>query len=255
MLILTLITPDLYFSPAGSKVLEAFLTITYIDAANGTATRTVIGILALQGAFVEHQAALEKLPSSIRPEVILVKTPEELQRCDALIIPGGESTTIALVARLSGVLHPLKEFIKVKPVWGTCAGAILLSEAVENAKKGGQELLGGMSITIARNGWGSQVESFEAPLEVDGLRNAEQPFTGVFIRAPVVLKLNPTPTSPPIKVVSKLSPDLLPPSLSSPDHSGEPKIFVALRQELTEDNRFHEYFVKECVLSSKNQQR
>jgi glutamine amidotransferase PdxT len=68
-----------------------------------------------------------------------------------------ESTTIALLARLSGVLEPLREFVKTKPVWGTCAGAILLSQAVENAKKGGQELLGGMSITIARNGWGSQV--------------------------------------------------------------------------------------------------
>lgn len=68
-----------------------------------------------------------------------------------------ESTTIALLARLSGVLEPLREFVKTKPVWGTCAGAILLSQAVKNAKKGGQELLGGMSITIARNGWGSQV--------------------------------------------------------------------------------------------------
>lgn len=68
-----------------------------------------------------------------------------------------ESTTIALLARLSGILEPLREFVKTKPVWGTCAGAILLSQAVENAKKGGQELLGGMSITIARNGWGSQV--------------------------------------------------------------------------------------------------
>ena len=68
-----------------------------------------------------------------------------------------ESTTIALLARLSGILEPLKEFVKKKPVWGTCAGAILLSQAVEGAKKGGQDLLGGMSITIARNGWGSQV--------------------------------------------------------------------------------------------------
>ncbi|PPQ73304.1 hypothetical protein CVT26_015333 [Gymnopilus dilepis] len=226
-------------------------------AVNGTRPHTIVGIL-------EHKAALEKLPSSIRPEVILVKTPEDLQRCDALVIPGGESTTIALLARLSGVLEPLKEFAKTKPVWGTCAGAILLSQAVENAKKGGQELLGVMDITIARNGWGSQVESFEAPLEVDGLRNPEQPFTGVFIRAPVVLKLNPSSTSPPIKVIAKLSPELLPPSLSSPDHSDEPKIFVALRQglhflttfhpELTEDNRFHEYFVRECVLSSKKPQ-
>lgn len=68
-----------------------------------------------------------------------------------------ESTTIALLARLSGLMEPLRQFVKAKPVWGTCAGAILLAKNIEGAKKGGQELLGGMSITIARNGWGSQV--------------------------------------------------------------------------------------------------
>ncbi|KAF8185183.1 PdxT/SNO family [Pholiota molesta] len=224
--------------------------------------RSVIGILALQGAFAEHKTALEKLPVNRKLEVLLIKTPEELERCDALIIPGGESTTIALLARISGLLEPLRDFVKVKPVWGTCAGAILLSEAVENAKKGGQELLGGMTITIARNGWGSQVESFEAPLEVEGLLDSKSPFNGVFIRAPVVLKLNPSADDPPIQVVARLSPGLLPPALASPDHSDEPKIFVALRQglhflttfhpELTDDNRFHEYFVRECVFTAKH---
>jgi 5'-phosphate synthase pdxT subunit len=68
-----------------------------------------------------------------------------------------ESTTIALLARVSGLLGPLRAFVKTKPVWGTCAGAILLSESVEGTKKGGQDLLGGMSISISRNGWGSQV--------------------------------------------------------------------------------------------------
>lgn len=70
-----------------------------------------------------------------------------------------ESTTIALLARLSGLLDPLRDFVKIKPVWGTCAGAILLSQVVEGTKKGGQEVLGGISITIARNGWGSQVDN------------------------------------------------------------------------------------------------
>ncbi len=72
-----------------------------------------------------------------------------------------ESTTIALLARLAGLLGPLRDFLKKKPVWGTCAGAILLSQAIEGAKKGGQELLGGISVTTARNGWGSQVRSLE----------------------------------------------------------------------------------------------
>ncbi|KAF9475827.1 SNO glutamine amidotransferase [Pholiota conissans] len=223
--------------------------------------RTVIGILALQGAFAEHKTALEKLPVKRKLETLLVKTPEDLARCDALIIPGGESTTIALLARISGLLEPLREFVKVKPIWGTCAGAILLSQEVENAKKGGQDLLGGMSITIARNGWGSQVESFEAPLEVEGLQNPEKSFNGVFIRAPVILKLHPSSDDPPIQVIARLSPGLLPPALASPDHSDEPKIFVALRQglhflttfhpELTDDNRFHDYFVRECVFTAK----
>ena len=79
----------------------------------------------------------------------------------------------------------MREFLKTKPVWGTCAGAILLARWVENAKKGGQELLGGISVAVARNGFGSQVESFEAPLEVEGLRESNRPFHGIFIRAPV----------------------------------------------------------------------
>jgi 5'-phosphate synthase pdxT subunit len=85
------------------------------------------------------------------------------------------------------LLDPLRKFIKTKPVWGTCAGAILLAQSVVGAKKGGQELFGGMSITIGRNAWGPQAESFEADLrlEVPGLRNPEVPFKGVFIRAPV----------------------------------------------------------------------
>ncbi|KAJ2921085.1 hypothetical protein H1R20_g16009, partial [Candolleomyces eurysporus] len=226
-------------------------------SANGSSI--VVGILALQGAFVEHEAALRRLNLSKRLDIVLVRTPEELGRCHALVIPGGESTTIALLARLSGLLEPLRNFVVEKPVWGTCAGAILLAQTVENTKKGGQEVLGGMSISIARNGWGSQVESFEADLTVTGLTNPEIPFQGVFIRAPVVVELKPTPTDPPIQVVASLSPSLLPPALSSPDHSNEPKIFVALRQgnhflttfhpELTQDDRFHDYFIRECVIS------
>lgn len=157
-------------------------------------------IAALQGAFAEHQVMLKKLSGKgkRRLETIEVRTPEELKRCDALIIPGGgtadpisshlflfmarlakafalvghkppcvlttppmslcpESTTIALLARLSGLMEPLQEFVKTKSVWGTCAGAILLARAVSNSKTGGQELLGGVSVKIARNGWGSQV--------------------------------------------------------------------------------------------------
>jgi 5'-phosphate synthase pdxT subunit len=222
------------------------------------ATDIIIGILALQGAFAEHQAMLQHISRKGHLEVIQVRTPEELKRCDALIIPGGESSTIALLARLSGLIEPLREFVKTKAVWGTCAGAILLSQAVSNPKKGGQELLGGVSVTTTRNGWGSQVESFEAPLEVRGLRDADVPFMGIFIRAPVITELLPAPHEPPIEVISRI-PDSLLPHRTTPD--GDPtQTVVALRQgrhllttfhpELTGDNQFHKYFVQECVVAS-----
>lgn len=217
----------------------------------------VVGILALQGAFVEHQAVVQKLSLKRKIAVLQIRSVEDLNRCDALIIPGGESTTIALLARVSGLLEPLREFVKRKPVWGTCAGAILLSQTIEGSKKGGQDLLGGISIAIARNGWGSQVESFEVDLVVEGLQNPEQPFTGIFIRAPVVLNLSPSPEDPPIQVIARLPTNLLPRSLPPLDDN-DPKTVVALRQgsrflttfhpELTQDNRFHDYFVRECVL-------
>ncbi|KAI6040979.1 PdxT/SNO family [Pisolithus marmoratus] len=224
--------------------------------------RKVVGILALQGAFIEHQIALQKIPSARKINVSLVRTPEDLAKCDALIIPGGESTTIALLAKLAGLLEPLRQFSKTKPIWGTCAGAILLAQVVENTKRGGQELLGGISVTVARNGWGSQVESFEAPLTVADLDDPEKPFTGVFIRAPVILALHPTPDAPPIEVVARLPLGSDPVSQTTHLQTGpeDPRIIVAVRQgkhllttfhpELTTDGRFHEYFAKNCIFSS-----
>ncbi|KAF9074668.1 SNO glutamine amidotransferase [Rhodocollybia butyracea] len=228
--------------------------LTYLD-------RISIGILALQGAFAEHEASLHRLKINRQLHVILVRTPEELSQCDALIIPGGESTTIALLARLAGLLEPLKDFTKSKPIWGTCAGAILLSQSVSGgAKKGGQELLGGISIKIARNGWGSQIESFEAPLELNGIRESTRPFQALFIRAPVVVEILSFPEDPLITVVARIPLELLPPALIEENMSeNDPRTVVALRQgrhllttfhpELTEDDRFHEYFVHSCVLS------
>jgi 5'-phosphate synthase pdxT subunit len=137
-------------------------------------------------------------------QALQVRTPDDLAACDALIIPGGgacslhyfawshvsfpdsESTTIALLMRSSALEGPLQAFLKVKPVWGTCAGAILLSNAVVGAKRGGQELLRAMDVTIERNGFGSQLDSFEAPLQVgQGPNDGGRIFHGVFIRAPV----------------------------------------------------------------------
>ncbi|KAI0081592.1 glutamine amidotransferase subunit pdxT [Panus rudis PR-1116 ss-1] len=209
---------------------------------------------------------LKRVSTKRTINIVLIRTQEDLEKCNALIIPGGESTTIALLARLAGLLGPLREFAKTKPVWGTCAGAILLSSAVDNPKKGGQEVLGTISVNIARNGWGSQVESFEAPLEVEGLRESERPFHGIFIRAPVITALRPSATDPPITIISRISASLLPssqttvPTDEDDTDPRDPRTIVALRQgkhllttfhpELTKDNRFHEYFVNECVLPS-----
>ncbi|KAK1063393.1 Senecionine N-oxygenase [Friedmanniomyces endolithicus] len=126
-----------------------------------------------------------------------IRTPRELARCDALILPGGESTSISLIAVRTGLLEPLREFVKVarKPVWGTCAGLILLAESANETKATGQELIGGLDVRVQRNYFGRQVESFEAELHLPFLQDAH-PFHSVFIRAPVVEKiLSPTTAS------------------------------------------------------------
>ncbi|THU86764.1 SNO glutamine amidotransferase, partial [Dendrothele bispora CBS 962.96] len=165
---------------------------------------------ALQGAFAEHQVMLEHLELNNKVKVVLVRKEEDLGKCDGLVIPGGESTTIALLVSLSDLPDPLKGFVKTKLVRGTCAGAILLSRMPVGTKKGRQELLGGMSVTIARNGWDSQVESFEAPLEDPGLKTPEDSFSGIFIHAPVLLSLDQYPEHPPIQIIARLPENLVP---------------------------------------------
>ncbi|KAK2762618.1 hypothetical protein FQN54_000791 [Arachnomyces sp. PD_36] len=169
----------------------------------------VVGVLALQGAFYEHIQLLEQaavaIPNSAGAtprqwKFIEVRTAEQLSSCDALIIPGGESTAMSLVAARSGLLDPLRDFVKLhrKPTWGTCAGLILLAESANRTKKGGQELIGGLDVRVNRNHFGRQTESFQAALDLPFLAepkgssgNSESPFTAVFIRAPVVEKVLP----------------------------------------------------------------
>ncbi|KIW74133.1 pyridoxal 5'-phosphate synthase, glutaminase subunit Pdx2 [Fonsecaea pedrosoi CBS 271.37] len=163
-----------------------------------------VGVLALQGAFLEHLVLLQRAADYLRREGTAasfefteVRNARDLARCDALIIPGGESTTISLVAAQSGLLEPLREFVKVhrKPTWGTCAGLILLAEAANATKKGGQDLIGGLDVRVNRNHFGRQVESFQADLDLPFLHGNgaidKTPFPGIFIRAPVVEKILP----------------------------------------------------------------
>ena len=140
-----------------------------------------------------QKAAVELASSHVTFTFSPVKTPGQLALCHALVIPGGESTTMALIAERSGLLEPLRRFVKVDrfPTWGTCAGMILLAESANRTKKGGQELIGGLDVRVNRNHFGRQVESFSAPLRLRFLGDDEKEFLGVFIRAPVVEALLP----------------------------------------------------------------
>ncbi|TQV93193.1 SNO glutamine amidotransferase [Cordyceps javanica] len=241
-------------------------------------TTTTVGVLALQGGFAEHVALVRKaadqltgtFPTAV--EAIEVRTPDELARCDALIIPGGESTTISFVAAQSGLLEPLREFVKVlkKPTWGTCAGLILLSEQANATKKGGQELIGGLDVRVHRNHFGRQIESFTTPLDLPFLAGeggdaaaAAKPFDGVFIRAPVVEEvLRQSGSDHRVTVVATL-PDRVNKAKPSKSVVSEANIkdgagdIIAVRQgnvlgtsfhpELTPDARMHAWFLREFV--------
>ncbi|KAK4154566.1 class I glutamine amidotransferase-like protein [Chaetomidium leptoderma] len=162
-----------------------------------------VGVLALQGGVVEHLNLLRKAAAHIQsssPESLEglelafteVRTTAQLTQCSALIIPGGESTTMAIVARRLGLLDPLREFVKVqhKPVWGTCAGLVMLAEQASATKQGGQELVGGLDVKVLRNRYGTQMQSFVAGLDLGFLGQGEEPFRAVFIRAPIVEEVN-----------------------------------------------------------------
>ena len=136
-----------------------------------------IGVLALQGAFIEHVKMLRQLDV----EALEVRLPQQLDDLDGLIIPGGESTTIGKLATAYGLIKPLRRFTESKPTWGTCAGMIFLAQDIGIDE---QPILGSMAITVDRNAFGRQIDSFETDLEIAGL--AGEPFHAVFIRAPVV---------------------------------------------------------------------
>lgn len=186
-----------------------------------------IGVLALQGDFAEHLAMLSRL-GAMGSEVRL---PEDLVGLDGLIIPGGESTTIGKLATDYGLMEPLREFGKNKPIYGTCAGAIFLSK--DAGRK--QPLLGLMDITVERNAYGRQVESFEVEVDVPALKGVgkEGPVHAVFIRAPLIEKVSGKAQSlaalPDGRIIAAQEGKLL---------------ATAFHPELTGDDRFHRYFLK-----------
>jgi pyridoxal 5'-phosphate synthase pdxT subunit len=186
-----------------------------------------IGVLALQGDFAEHISMLKKLGV----ETVEVRLPKDLDGLDGLIMPGGESTTIGKLAVAYDLMKPLQEFGKSHAIWGTCAGAIFLSKDVSRD----QPLLGLMDIKVQRNAFGRQVDSFETDLEIDELFKAtgtEHPYHAVFIRAPIIESV-----SGKAKVLSKLDDGRI--VAAQEGHL----LATSFHPELTDDTRFHEYFI------------
>lgn len=183
-----------------------------------------VGVLALQGDFREHREMLEAMGH----RALEIRKPAQLGDLDALIIPGGESTTIARLILSNGFQQPLRDFCASgKPTWGTCAGAILLAREVDRLDRPGIET---MAIRVQRNAFGRQVDSFEEDLDIEGLEGG--PFRAVFIRAPIIERVDP-----PARAIARL----------------EDGTVVATRQgnllatsfhpELTGDTRLHAYFL------------
>ncbi len=186
-----------------------------------------VGVLALQGDFREHLAALAECGVNATP----VKTAEEIKSIDALVIPGGESTTISKLAKSFDLFDLIKSRIASGlPTYGSCAGMIMVAKSIKDPASG-QETFGGINIEVERNAFGRQVDSFEEDLEFKGLTGPK--FRAVFIRAPWVAKLGEG-----VEVLSEID-----------GHA------VAVRQgkvlatsfhpELTSDNRIHRYFIEE----------
>ena len=155
-----------------------------------------LGVLALQGGFREHMAMLARLAAELEGALALhfreVRLPQELAGLDGLIIPGGESTTFSKLAVEFGLIEPLREFAASRPTWGTCAGMIFLAKELVNPaalSDEQQQLLGQMDLTVERNAFGRQVDSFVAELAIAGLRGG--PFRAIFIRAPIVTRAGP----------------------------------------------------------------
>jgi len=183
-----------------------------------------IGVLALQGDVREHVEILKKL--GVEP--VEVRTIEDLDRLAGLIVPGGESTTIGKIMAESGLLDGIRSFFyKGGPVWGTCAGMVLVASATTGPR---QPLLGLMNALVERNGFGRQVHSFEKELEIEGF---EEPFVGVFIRAPFFEDVGPG-----VEVMGEVDGRVV-------AAKGENILVTAFHPELTDDKRFHEYFLRE----------
>ncbi|MGD1119065.1 MAG: pyridoxal 5'-phosphate synthase glutaminase subunit PdxT [Dehalococcoidales bacterium] len=183
-----------------------------------------IGVLASQGAFSEHITILKKLDTAAVP----VRLPGELKGIDGLIIPGGESTTMSLLMNEYDLMQAIADLAKGGlPLFGTCAGMILMARQISNNGKANLSL---MDISVRRNAFGRQVDSFETKLAIPALGN--EPFPAVFIRAPVIEKVEKG-----VEVLARLEDNTI-------VAARQAKMLVsAFHPELTDDLRFHKYFL------------
>ncbi len=205
-----------------------------------TTSRPTIGVLALQGDVREHRAMLEQAGA----DTVAVRRPTELAALDGIVMPGGESTTIAKLARIFDLFDPLRDAISDGlPAFGTCAGMIMLADRIEGGAVG-QETFGGLDVVVRRNAFGRQVDSFEADLDLEFADELEhRPFHAMFIRAPWVEKVGQD-----VEIVARIA---------SGDAVGR---IVAVRQgnllatsfhpEITGDHRIHRLFVDQVRRAS-----
>ena len=191
---------------------------------------TKVGVLAFQGDVREHLATLSEIGVSGVP----VKTLAELKSVDGLILPGGESTTIAKLARIFGLFEPIRDAIADGlPTFGTCAGLILLADKILDGIQD-QETFGGLDVVVRRNAFGHQTESFEIDLEFRGIEG--EPLTAAFIRAPIIESLGSSAealaTLPDGRVVAVRQRNIL---------------GISFHPEVTDEPRVHELFVREFI--------
>lgn len=185
-----------------------------------------IGVLALQGAFIEHIHKLRQLGI----QAVEVRLPQDMPGLDGLIIPGGESTTIGKLMVSYDLVEPIRSFAARNAVWGTCAGMILMAKEVGRD----QPVLGLMDIAVERNAFGRQIDSFEADLPVEVLNEGRtKPFPAIFIRAPRLVEARP-----PAQVIARLVDG------TAVAAAAGRLLATSFHPELSRDLRFHEYFLE-----------
>ncbi|OQW99601.1 MAG: glutamine amidotransferase subunit PdxT [Desulfobacteraceae bacterium IS3] len=183
-----------------------------------------IGILALQGDFAKHDAMLK----SLHVDTLLVKKAKELDGCDGLVIPGGESTTLTKLMRLYGMYEPIREFSLTRPIMGTCAGMIMLASQVDDERITPLQLI---DISVKRNAYGRQIDSFISEVKLPFLAN-DSSFRAIFIRAPQI-----TAVGSDVEILLELD--------KKPVMVRNRNIFaLAFHPELTDDSRIHRYFLE-----------